>query len=126
MTDFSVAPDCENEMIDVLMAEGFGDPLQYCREPVLANRVTIASQVTVAAVPCNEVSGEVLEGVPFQVEALEPPTFDFVLWRCQLNDYVATLCTETFRIDSSVYRIFTIPIPGRLSYHHIPLPIANF
>lgn len=65
-------------MVDELMAEGFGDPLQSRRELVLANRVTIASQVTVAAVPCNEVSGKLLE-VPFQVEAPEPPSFDFIL-----------------------------------------------
>lgn len=82
MTNFSAASDHENEIIDELMVEGFGDPLSPHREPALVYRVTVASQVTVAATPRNEVGGEVLEGVPFQVEALEPPSTDFTLWRC--------------------------------------------
>lgn len=43
MTNFSVIFDCENEMVDELMAEGFRDPLSPRRELVLVNRVTVAS-----------------------------------------------------------------------------------
>lgn len=88
--------------------------------------MTIASQVTVAAVPCNEVDGKVLEGVPFQVEAPESPTTNFTLWRCQLNDYAATLCIETFRIDRNSFKVFTTLFADRLSYHHISIPTAHF
>lgn len=126
MTDFNVASDHENEIVDELMVEGFRDPLPPYREPMLVNKVTIASQVTVAAAPRNEASGKVHEGLPFQVEALEPLSTDFTLWRYQLNDYTAILCTETFIIDRNMYRIFTTPFESRLSYHHIPLPIAHF
>lgn len=94
MTDINAASDLENQMVDELMAEGFGDPLPPRQEPMLINRVTVANQVCVASVPSNEPSGEVLEEIPFQVEALEPPSSDFILWRCQLNDYAATFCTE--------------------------------
>lgn len=88
MSDFDATSDYKDEMVSELMAEGFGDPLPRRREPELVNRVTMA------AVPSNEVGGEVPEGVPFQVEAPEPPTTDFALWRCQLNDYTTTLCTD--------------------------------
>lgn len=126
MSDYDATSDCEYEMVSELLAEGFGDPLPRRLEPELVNRVTVVIQVTVAAVPRNEAGGEVPEGVPFQVEAPEPPTTDFALWRCQLNDFAATLCTETFSIDRNMYRVFTTPLAGRLSYHYIPLPIAHF
>lgn len=61
-TDSSVASD--HEIIDELMAEGFEDPLLPRWEPTRVNIVTVASQVTVAAVPRNESGGEVPEGVP--------------------------------------------------------------
>lgn len=126
MSNLDAALNRENEIISELMAEGFGDHLLPRRDPELPNRVTIASQVTVATVPCNEVDGEVLEGVPCQVEAPESPTTDFTLSRCQLNDYTATLCIETFRIDRNLFRVFTTPFADRLSYHHISIPIAHF
>lgn len=126
MSELDASSNHEDEMINELMAKGFGDPLPSRQEPGLANRVTVASQVTMAAVTSNEVDDEIPEGVPFEVEALEAPTSDFTLWRCQLNDYAATICIETFKIDRSLFRVFTTPFASRLSYHHIPIPTAHF
>lgn len=86
MTNSNATSNRENKIVDELMVEGFGDPLPPCHEPMLVNRVTVASQVTVAVVPSNEPGGEVPKGIPFQVEALEPPSSYFTLWKCQLHN----------------------------------------
>lgn len=105
MSNLDAALNYEDEIISELMAEGFADPFPPRRDAKVANRVTIASQVIVVVFPCNKVDGKVLEGVPFQTP--EAPTIDFALWKCQLNDYAATLCIETFRIDHNLFRVFT-------------------
>lgn len=93
MSDFYAGSNREDEMINELIVEGFGDPLPTRCGPRLANRVTIASQVTVIVASGNKVDGEIPEGVPFEVEGLEVPATNIALWRFQLNDYVVTLCT---------------------------------
>lgn len=86
----------DDEMVENLMAKGFGDP-------VLNRPHRNSKEVTATNLRHGEPVNDILKGAPFKPPVAPPPAFDFALWQCRVSDEAARSFAHSHSIDPSVY-----------------------